>query len=387
MIGRAARRSGQTRAWRDGGRVLIAQVELLDRAWSAVPFGNPLTGHSFGPDHARAAQRARRRDSPAPASALTSDRPFQPQHLEAGDDRRAAADRACFRFPRERRDRTSLALRAVCRVASRVKAALEIRSLQRVTAPGLDLRDCRGWWMQCSSSATLQRWRPLAWTPSLRGAGAAPVGAMVPATGRYAVQGVQVRAGLETGRAGPAPALWSRTAEPARAGRAAPRRAARARLPLRARAVRQRLGARGRHGQPGHRGLEPRRRRGRCPAPSWRRLAAVSGELLPGGSRPGGRCASARRRDRRRGRGRPLRAFCPRGARAPGSLARPPARGFLLARRARRDRRGPARRGPRPVGRTVGRWGTLPRPGRSPFGWPPRRGVARPGRLSGAARW
>lgn len=36
---------------------------------------------------------------------------------------------------------------------------------------------------------------------ALRGAGAAPVGAMVPATGRYAVQGAQVRAGLE---------LWAR---------------------------------------------------------------------------------------------------------------------------------------------------------------------------------
>ena len=133
--------------------------------------------------------------------------------------------------------------------------------------------------------------------------------------------------------------------------------------------------------QPGHRGLEPRRRRGRRPAPSRRGRAALSGEPLPGGSRPGGRCASARRRDRRRGRGRPLRALCP-----PGARARRLQLGLRLAAFSLRDppaaiaaARPDAVLACRPHGREVA---ALPRPGRSPPGWAPGRGVARPGRLS-----
>src|SRR5215207_6646892 len=157
-------------------------------------------------------------------------------------------------------------------------------------------------------------------------------------------------------------------------------------MPLRARALRQRLGARGRRGAPGRGRLEPRRRRGRRPAPPRRGLGPLPGQPLPGRPGSGGRRAPARRHDRPRDRHRSLRAFRSGRARASGPSAWPRHPRLLLLPRPTGRHRGC--RGGRHPGLWAGRGRSraLPRAGPPRPQHAPGRRFARPRRLSRPAR-
>src|SRR5215207_951337 len=157
-------------------------------------------------------------------------------------------------------------------------------------------------------------------------------------------------------------------------------------MPLRARALRQRLGARGRRGPPGRGRLEPRRRRGRRPAPPRRGLGPLPGQPLPGRPGSGGRRAPARRHDRPRDCGRSLRAFRSGRARASGPSAWPRHPRLLLLPRPTGRHRGC--RGGRHPGLWAGRGRSraLPRAGPPRPQHAPGRRFARPRRLSRPAR-
>ena len=205
----------------------------------------------------------------------------------------------------------------------------------------------------------------------------------MPATGRYAVQGAQVRAGLE---------LWA-----SRAGtrlvveddRSRPARAARLHAELVERGCQF---VRGPYGSDSARAVaaartgavvwEPRRGSGRRPAPPWRGLSAVPGQPLPGRARSGGRRAPASRHDRPRDRDRSLRPFRSGRARAGRSSAWPRhPRVLLLPRPASRRRR---RRGGRDPGLRAGRGRSraVPRPRPPSPQHASGRRLARPRRLS-----
>ena len=142
------------------------------------------------------------------------------------------------------------------------------------------------------------------------------VRALVPATGRYAVQGAQVRAGLELWASRAGTRLASRTTEPARARRAPPTQSSSS-ADASSCSGRTAVTRRGRSPRPGRArsSWNGWRGRGRRPCLPGRGLSAVTGQPLPGRARSGGRRAPASRHDRPRDRDR--RCFARQGSSGP----------------------------------------------------------------------